>query len=356
MLSLILMTTMFLFACTPQGTRPVENRTVFDTNPTDTTPPIVAVDPPIVEEPDPVQCALISFAGDCLFGNSASFDALYVKEGPEYFFSGVAEVFANDDLTVVNLEIPLTTATERFYKGSPTDKDGNPYTYYWYKAPPQYVDILTKGSIEVVSLANNHTFDYVMEGYLETQQVLEDAGVEFFTRETPFIRDVNGIKVGILGFSFDLYTITGIKTAIERAFSDGAEVIITYFHEGIEYAYYPSELQRAAAYTAIECGAAAVIMSHPHVIQGLEEYQGAFIAWSLGNFCFSPFLYPADRDSMIVQLELVRTEEGITCTPNIIPCYYSSTSGPNDFKPVVLHGDEAQRLLDRIAGLSKKDS
>jgi poly-gamma-glutamate synthesis protein (capsule biosynthesis protein) len=291
--------------------------------------------------------ALVSFAGDCTLSNPqgfSNFNYVYDSQGPAYFLSGVYEVFANDDLTVVNLEGPLTNETEQIDKGEPP--------VFWFRSPPEYVRILQDGSVEACNVANNHTLDYGQAGLNETRTTLTEAGIDYFGYDDTLVREVNGIKIGFFGFSFDSNT-DNIRVIIDRLWAEGAETIVAYFHDGIEKQYSPTANQIAAAHASIEFGASAVIMSHPHVIQGTETYNGGFIAYSLGNFCYGGHSNPDDKDSMIVQLEFTRTDGGIECVPSIIPCSISSTAGTNDFCPMVLTGEEGQRVLDRIADMSR---
>lgn len=101
----------------------------------------------------------ISAAGDCTLGTDENFDystslpARYEEEGdPGYFFRNVRDIFSADDLTIVNLEGPLTTAEER------ADKQ------FSFKGDPSYTQILTSGSVEACNLANNHSKDYGTQG------------------------------------------------------------------------------------------------------------------------------------------------------------------------------------------------
>jgi poly-gamma-glutamate synthesis protein (capsule biosynthesis protein) len=332
-----------LFGCLPNSGQSdlKASRTLFDSIPND---PV----PLALPEPPPSQPrALVTFAGDCTLSSiqdMSDFNRVYDSEGPEYFLGGVHEVFANDDYTVVNLEGPLTTATERIDKGEPPA--------YWFKSPPEYVQILTLGGVEACNLANNHTLDYGMQGLNQTRDVLTQAGLDYFIYDDGLVKEVNGIKIGFFGFAFDSNAYN-IQVAMDNLWANGAEVIVAYFHDGVESEYYPNYSQTTAAHAAIDYGAAAVIMSHPHVIQGVEEYNGGFIAYSLGNFCYGGHTNPADKDSMLVQLEFLRTDAGISCTPTIIPCSISSTPGTNDYRPQVLTGAEGQRVLDKIRDLGQ---
>lgn len=76
-------------------------------------------------------------------------------------------------------------------------------------------------------------------------------------------------------------------TAAIQALKDaGADVIVVSFHWGTEKENYPDETQQALAHAAIDQGADLVLGHHPHVLQGIEKYQGKYIVYSLGNFCF----------------------------------------------------------------------
>jgi poly-gamma-glutamate synthesis protein (capsule biosynthesis protein) len=291
--------------------------------------------------------ALISFGGDCTLSNiqgMSDFDAVYNANGPAYFLSGVYDIFANDDFTVVNLEGPLTTQTDAVDKGEPP--------VFWFSSPPEYVQILLDGDVQACNFANNHTLDYGTAGLEQTKATLEAAGLGQFGYNDVLVQDVNGIKIGFYGFAFDS-DAGNIAEITQKVKDQGAEVIVAYFHDGIESTYTPSTSQINAAYAAIDNGAAAVIMSHPHVIQGTEEYNGGFIAYSLGNFCYGGHTNPSDKDSMIVQLEFERTDDGISCSPSVIPCSITSTPGTNDYRPSVLTGSEAERVLTKIAEISR---
>jgi poly-gamma-glutamate synthesis protein (capsule biosynthesis protein) len=290
--------------------------------------------------------ALVSFAGDCTLSNiqgMSDFDAVHNAQGPAYFLGGVREVFANDDLTIVNLEGPLTTSTEQVDKGEPP--------VFWFRSPPEYVQILKDGGVEVCNLANNHTLDYGRAGFEETKETLASAGIDYFCYNDILVREVNGIRLGFFGFSFDS-NADNIREVMDQLSAEGAEAVVAYFHDGIESQYSPSASQIAAAHAAIDYGAATVIMSHPHVIQGVEEYNGRFIAYSLGNFCYGGHTNPADKDSLIAQLEFTRGAEGITCTASLIPCSISSTPGTNDYRPMILADEEKERVMDKIAEIS----
>ena len=294
----------------------------------------------------------VSMVGDCTISTDESFDirnnfdAFYiVKKDPAYFFKGVSDILAADDLTVINMEGTLTESTER------QDKT------YAFKGDPKYTAILNAGSVEAANLANNHSHDYGEQSYTDTIQYLEEAGINTFGYDRTSVLDIKGVKVGLVG----IYVLADgmereqqVRDNIQSVIDQGAQAIIVSFHWGSEKSNYPDETQKALAHIAIDCGADLVVGHHPHVLQGIEQYKGKNIVYSLGNFCFGGNRNPADKDTMIYQQTFtfengVLVEDNVT---NIIPCSVSSVQQYNDFQPTVLEGSEAERVLQKIQEFS----
>ncbi len=315
----------------------------------------VEVEPLVIEPPKPEPISFtISAAGDCTlgtddkYGYGGSFKEMYDNRTPDYFMSNVLSIFEEDDLTMVNLEGPLTTSTAK------ADKT------FAFVGEPSYVDILTTGSIEAVTVANNHSYDFGEAGFEETKNVLAEAGVTSFGYEDTPIVDVNGAKVGLVGV-YELREGAGIEgemvTRIHQAKELGAQVVIVQFHWGDEGSYNPNDIQVNLAHKAIDEGADLVIGHHPHVVQGIEKYNGKYIAYSLGNFSFGGNKNPSDKDTMIFQQTFTVTEEGVLDDDqvNIIPCRISSETSRNDFKPTPLEGDAKERVAEKIQEISMTD-
>ena len=287
----------------------------------------------------------VSMVGDCTLGTdvnfdqSTSFDAFYqMKNDPGYFFQNVKDIFTADDLTVANMEGTLTTSNDRQQKT------------FAFKGNPSYTEILTQGGVEATNLANNHSHDYGDQSYEDTIQYLEAAGITTFGYDRTAVMDVKGIKVGLIGI-YELKDGLGrqqqVIDTIQEVKDQGAQVIIVSFHWGTEKSNIPDDIQKTLAHLAIDQGADLVVGHHPHVLQGIEKYQGKNIVYSLGNFCFGGNKNPSDKDTMIFQQtftvengELV--EDDVT---NIIPCSLSSESGYNNYQPMVLDGSEKERVL-----------
>ena len=310
----------------------------------------------IIETKKDIQIT-ISAAGDCTFATDVNyaggptFVAKYNEvQDPSYFLAGVQSVFANDDLTIVNFEGTLTNLDTR------QDKE------FAFRGDPEYVQILTSGSVEAVNLANNHSRDYGMQSLEDTKQYLNEAGVTHFGYEETAIYECKGVKIGLIGIYVlpdGLGRMQQLKDHIQKVKSEGAVITIVNFHWGIEREYYPNDVQKQLAHAAIDNGADLVIGEHPHVIQGIETYNGKKIVYSMGNFCFGGNKNPSDKDSMIFQQTFTIRDGKILSYDdfNVIPCSISSVTNVNDYQPTILEGAEAERVLNKIneisAGLSE---
>lgn len=294
----------------------------------------------------------LSAAGDCTLGTdenfnpSTNFTAVFNEQNnPAYFFEKVEPIFSEDDLTIVNMEGTLTESDTRMDK------------QFAFKGDPSYVQILTSGSIEATNLANNHSKDYGEQSYTDTIEYIESAGIQTFGYDRTAVMEVKGIKVGLIGI-YELADGLGreqqVKDTIAAVKEQGAQLIVVSFHWGTEREYYPNDVQKTLAHLAIDQGADLVLGHHPHVLQGIEEYNGKNIVYSLGNFCFGGNSNPSDKDTMIFQ-QTFTFENGeliLDNQKNIIPCSLSSVSNRNNYQPMPLEGEEAARVLGRIEEFS----
>ncbi len=304
---------------------------------------------PVQEESDalPDNRFLLSFAGDCTlgvehtaWGKSGSFPDV-VGENYAYPLSGVKELFSRDDFTFVNLECALTSYTV------PAEKE------YRFRGLPAYGQILTEGSVEAVTLANNHSLDYGKTGLAETRQVLENLGISAGGDGETFLYTTSrGLKIGV--YTAYHFGRPEIKKAIESLQAQGAEVIVAAFHAGVEGSYTPSARQRELFRYAAECGAHIVYNSHPHVLQPMEQWGESVILYSMWNFCFGGNRNPSDKDTAIIQVEVERQDDGTirVCGTTVHPCSVSSRSDRNDYRPTLYSPDSdgALRVERKLAG------
>ncbi|MGI6085487.1 MAG: CapA family protein [Acetivibrionales bacterium] len=300
------------------------------------------------------QTITISFAGDCTIGSDESykghtFHKVYQEvNDPAYFFRNVNGIFANDDYTLINLEGTFTNEKKKAAKE------------FRYKGPPEYCEILHKGGIDGVTLANNHTLDYLKSGYDETVKTLKEWGIDYTNFDTYFVKHIKGLSIGFLGYkawSHEKYSNDLLVKHIKEMQEQGVDYIIVNYHWGDMYSYIPNAQQKRMAHFAIDHGADLVIGHHPHVLQGMETYKEKNIVYSLGNFCYGGKMNPKDKDTIIFQQLLTynASENRITAVEyRIIPASISSKTYINDFQPVPVSGKEGERIIEKYRELSDK--
>jgi len=305
--------------------------------------------PPATSAPGPTTIT-ISAIGDCAIGDlhygagaPGSFLAkLEQVESPlDYPFSGVAQLFAEDDLTIANLE---GTFTEREAWHNPV---------FSIRGKPSYAQMLRRGGVELVDVDNNHSHDYGPGGHDDTKRALDAAGVAYFGRKIVDRREIKGMKVVNLGYLGGPAGTQGrVEADVAREKGPGTIVIVS-FHWGVEGFYATHPDQQSLGRATIDAGADLVLGHHPHVLQGIETYKGRHIVYSLGNFVFGANSQPKDTDSLIYQERFIVDDGEVTAREQtLIPVRISSTPSQNDFRPVVVEGDDARRILAKVAKLS----
>jgi len=333
----------------------IEDEMLFGDEPTgleEENEPIVTPEP--TQEPELISTArtatiTISAAGDCTLGGDATngglrrFEKVFDEYGEEYFFENVKDIFAQDDITIVNLEGALTGETAR------KDKQ------FSFKGDPRFGKILTAGSVEVVSIDNNHSQDYYSQGLADTKKTLDYLGVGYAGLGTSHTMMVEGINVGFL--SYRVWDMSVEKmTADIQALKQECELVIVSIHWGEEKVGKANATQIKLGHAAVDAGADLVLGHHPHVVGSIEIYNGKYIVYSLGNFCFGGNSNPADKDTFIFQQTFTLTEGEITDSEiEIIPCSVSSVKDTNDYKPTPLaYDDGGLDVMKKIIKLSQQ--
>lgn len=314
------------------------------------------VKPPVKKPPvkqATVTTVKISAAGDFTIGTdenfyySGSFVDEANKQGLDYFVKRLDNIFKQDDFTTVNLETTLTNATKKAVKK------------FRFKGDPSYAKILTFGGIEAVNLANNHSHDYLQKGFDDTIISLKKQNIGYFGYNDSYLTTVKGVKIGALGYegwndSPELRV--KINNDIQQLRKAGAKIVLIHFHWGIERDYVPNQTQKNLAHYAIDHGADLILGHHPHVVQGIEEYKGKFIAYSLGNFMFGGNKNPSDKDTFVFQQTFHLKNGTVTNQKQIkvVPFSVSSVSYRNNYQPTLLKGSEAKRVKNKIIDVSNK--
>ena len=238
--------------------------------------------------------------------------------------SELLSVTRSADIFMLNQEFPFGTTGE-----AAEDKE------YTFRVDPKYVSLLPELGVDVVTLANNHMLDFGRGPLKETLEALDGAGILHVgagqnLEEAKALKTVEagGRVIGFLGATrvipehswtasrsnsglFTTYDPTKLLEEIQAA-KQQCDYVVVYVHWGIERNTEPEEYQKSLARQYIDAGADAVIGAHPHVLQGIEYYQGKPIFYSLGNFIF------ANRTYETMMAELTITDDGTEV--RVIPC------------------------------------
>lgn len=293
---------------------------------------------------------VLSFAGDCTLGSTnrqqtyaSGFVETMREKGFAYPFSGVNHILSADDLTLVNLEGTFTNSTKAADKA------------FVFRAPPEYAAILPFGSVEAVNIANNHIRDFFEEGRQDTIAALQANGVSYSGDGILSILDIKGVRIGLTGYSYPhRKTLEKLEEAdLPLLKAAGCDIIIFSMHAGTEEVYKAGKEQREIARGAIDLGVDIVVGHHPHVLQGVEVYEGRPIFYSLGNFSFGGNINPKDWDTMIGQVIVEKQGSAITFKEmRLIPCMISGEERWSDYRPVEAQGEDAERVLNLVARYS----
>lgn len=291
----------------------------------------------------------ISAAGDCTLGGDeknggyARFEKVYEQNGAEYFLKSVADIFEEDDLTIVNLEGALTAETKR--------KDKT----FSFRGRPAYATILSSASVEAVSLDNNHSQDYYSQGLADTRKALKYVGVGYAGLGDIYATQINGVKIGMLSYRVWDVDAQSMKNEIAKVKQE-CDLVIVCMHWGDEKVSKANKTQIKLGHAAIDAGADLVLGTHPHVVGGIEKYNNRYIVYSLGNFCFGGNANPDDKDTFIFQITYNMENGKIAGDEvNVIPCRVSSVNNTNDYQPTpVSYANGGKTIIKNIAKLSQQ--
>ena len=254
------------------------------------TPRPVAVSPSPSPAPAPVPVSM-SATGDIILGDAGSLPA---ADGAG-FFDGVTEALPAD-LVMGNLEQPLTGDTG--FRKCGEDSTG----CHAFRAPPHYAGHLRDAGFHLLNLANNHGDDFGPQGRENTRAVLDQHGLAHTgSRDQITVVRAAGVPVAVVGFSAYAWTNDlndhGQAAGVVSRAAGQADLVVVQVHlgaEGADQTRVPAGREtffgedrgdpRAFARAVIDAGADLVIGHGPHVLRGLEFYQGRLIAYSLGNF------------------------------------------------------------------------
>jgi len=227
----------------------------------------------------------INFLGDIYLGEQP-----YLSITPE-----ISHTLKSADLVIANQEGPITDQG-RAIGGK-----------CCLKSAPETANILQNWGVDVVSLANNHMFDYGWEGFEQTRLQLDKAGIRYLgagkdlqEASSPLIADVKGTRIGLIAYSWEFVQTT---CASENSYGcapldkelmvkqideikSHVDSVIVLPHWGYCDYRIPTPMEVNLGKCLIKAGATAVVGSHSHTIQGIARSDDAIIAYNLGDFAF----------------------------------------------------------------------
>ena len=303
---------------------------------------------PIVQEKENIKTIEIAATGDILI-HKEILETQYDASSDTYDFKNtlqyVREYLSNADLTISNLEGTLSGFENYGFSGYPS-----------FNAPDELADAMKWAGIDVVNNMNNHSLDRDIRGFYRTREILENRGFDIIgTRSSTdnnryIIKDVKGIKLGIISYSYtmtaeegyrglngtpissEVYPLMntfredsleedfkGMREEIDKMKSDGAEVIIFYMHWGDEYELEPNETQIKIANFLANNGVDIVFATHPHSLQPIDVIKSedglheTSVIYSMGNFLSSQrterIENPYTEDGVIVFVKINKNED-----------------------------------------------
>ncbi len=295
---------------------------------------------------------VLQAAGDVMLGGK--WEEQVSKNKYLHPFERIAPELLKGDITLINLEAPLTSRGKEF-RGKK----------YRFRVNPLAAQALKKSGITVVNLANNHIMDYGTEGLLDTVRQLDKIGIShvgagenLYAARKPAIFDIKGSKVAFLGYSLTLpkefwagTKKPGTAPLFEKQVREDilltrkqASIVIVTAHWGEEGKTRLREYQPRLARMMIDAGADAVIGHHPHILQGVETYKRGIIFYSLGNFTFANKSRIADR-TLLVRLRF----DGDKRTAEMVPI--NILHKDVGFQATPLSGKRADELIERVKKL-----
>ncbi len=290
-----------LTAC---GTVPTyQEEAVLETTAVPTTVPTTEAPTEPTTEPEVPFDYTICFTGDISVEDGARTTSRWIANGRDTsacFDETMMAHMQAADICFANNEFPYSTRGHAI-----PNKD------YTYRADPANVQLMLDLGVDIVSLANNHMYDYGPDALLDTLDTLDAAGIlrvgagkDLNEASRTCFMELDGLTVAFLnGSRVEWAELTkgatddspGVFRTVDptllyqrvREAREAADLVIVYMHWGIEGVDYLEEYQQEVGKGLVDAGADAVIGDHTHCLQGIEFYKGAPIVYSLGNFWFN---------------------------------------------------------------------
>ena len=297
------------------------------------------------------------FAGDILFDPGYSIMAKMLQREGGIHDSISEDLMAemqNADIFMVNNEFPYSD------RGTPT-----PEKQFTFRAKPESAEILHEMGADIVSLANNHAYDYGEEAFLDTLDTLQNTDIPFVgagrnleEASAPVYFIAGDIKIAVVSATqierldhpdtkgatettagvFRCWNPDNLLEKVKEA-KENSDFVIVYIHWGTENTDVPDWAQLDQAPKIADAGADLIIGDHSHCLQPIQYVNGVPVVYSLGNFLFNS----KELDTCLVKA--VVTEEGLESL-QFLPALQKNCSTS------MLYGEEKERVLSYMRSIS----
>ncbi len=309
-----------------------------------------------LEQKPPTVNIKIKAVGDIVPGTNYPQNRLHPQK--KILFQSVKPILKGADFLFGNFESTLTN-----YPYSPKGAGGG--LIIAFRTPPSYAQLLKEAGFDIMSVANNHSFDFSVQGFKDTSQNLEKAGIKALGKKGQIlIGKRKGLSIAWIGFSYfdehnSLKNLKEAKALVRKA-SQKADMVVISVHAGAEGTgamrvrnqteFFFGENRGNLvqfSHTMIDNGADLILGHSPHVPRALELYKGKLIAYSLGNFMGYQTLSTQAQLAYSLVLEVELNNHGDFVSGKIIPVHLNPEGIP--------YPDRQGRSIRLIRQLTKSD-
>ena len=301
----------------------------------------------------------LSFMGDVNFDDDwATMQHLSAVTG------GLGSVIDADMLKLMNDADLFCVNNEFTFSTRGTPLEGKAYTF---RSNPSNVSLYNTMGVDLVSLANNHIYDYGPEALTDTLSTLDGAGIAHLgagenleQASKPYYVDIQNVRIGFVNAcnaEVNRYTPEATASssgvllcydhdkflAATREAEANADYVVAIVHWGRDYIYETSDAQRALARELIDAGADVIIGGHSHSLQGIEYYNGRPIFYSLGSCWFNG----KTLETFLLEMHLVNDGKHVSVTPVLVPAMQRDAE-----LHVAANTNEAKQVTDLILNYS----
>lgn len=272
----------------------------------------------------------LCFAGDISVSDEARTTAYWISQNRDItqcIHSELINHMQAADICFVNNEFQYSKRGTALIKN------------YTFRGDPANVQVMQDLGVDIVSLANNHVYDFGEEALLDTMSTLTDAGIPYVgagknleEASATYYYDLDNFRVAFISGTRVEWeeqtkgateTEPGVFRTVDPSLlyqrvkeaSCAADYVVVYMHWGQEAVTWQEEYQLEVGHGLIAAGADAVIGDHPHRVQGIEYYNGKPILYSLGNFWFNGM----SMDTMLAELHISGTADDYSVSLQLIP-------------------------------------